>query len=106
MGKATHSATPAEIPVPDINPELTPYQSGGLGYHPEIEPDQAPSPASPQAPGTEPDHPIQPGRPIRPGHPTQPDHPDSPHIRPDIDPDIPEKPGPPLNDPENPHGKY
>jgi hypothetical protein len=33
-----------------------------------------------------------------------PSHPDSPHIDPDIDPDQPEKPGPPLNDPENPHG--
>jgi hypothetical protein len=33
-----------------------------------------------------------------------PGHPDLPQIDPDIDPDLPEKPGPPLNDPENPHG--
>jgi hypothetical protein len=112
MGNATHSGTPAEIPVPDVNPELMPDQSGGPGYQPEIEPDRVPSPASPQSPGTEPEHPIRPGRPNRPDDPTKPDHPtkphspEAPHIRPDIDPDMPEKPGPPLNDPENPHGKY
>jgi hypothetical protein len=84
MGKAIHSGTLAEIPVPNDNSELTRDQSGGPRYQPEIEPD----PASLQSPGTEPGHP------------------DAPHIRPDIDPDIPEKPGPPLYDPENPHGKY
>jgi hypothetical protein len=65
MGKATPSGIPAEVPVPDVNPELTPER-------PELTPE----------------------------------HPEVPYVRPHTDPDLPEKPGPPLNDPENPHGKY
>ncbi len=98
----------------DLHPELTPDQSGGPGYQPEIEPDRAPSLSITAVPETGPmmwspdlERPIRPDHPsIPPDHPTPPGHPESPHIRPDIDPDIPEKPGPPLNDPENPHGKY
>ncbi|HEX3935248.1 MAG TPA: hypothetical protein VHW43_11255 [Puia sp.] len=67
-----------------------------------------------QPPGNTPD-PVQPIRkptpperaPTRaPESPTPPpdDLPETPKVNPDFDPDIPEHPGPPISDPESPHG--
>lgn len=103
MGKAIHTATTSEIPVPDKTPEMIPELPAKPDYEPEIKPDGIPSPAAPQSPG-EPDSPgrepevpqILPEKDtIR--HPAQ-------SISPDNDPDLPEKPGPPLADPESPRG--
>ncbi len=72
MGKSTRP--PAEVPVPDSTPEL--------------------SPDIPESPIVNP--PSQPR--------TDPEHTPSPEITPDTDPDLPQKPGPPLTDPETPRG--
>jgi hypothetical protein len=81
--------TPGEIPT-TTPPELTPDLPGSPAYRPETtprEPKTPRTPKAPDAPSTAPDRPKTP-----------------PTIHPDIDPDLPEKPGPPLSDPESPHG--
>ena len=110
MGKATHTITTADIPVPGKTPEVTPEIPVKPSHQPEIEPDVVPSPAAPQSPG-EPNSPGQePGSPGRePEIPQIPPKKDNnrhqaPSINPDFDPDLPEKPGPPLVDPESPKG--
>jgi len=70
-------------------------------HDPNRTPDKKPGPAQP--PGKPATHGEDPPPP-RPEPPTVPDHPESPHIKPDFDPDLPESPGPPLSDPESPHG--
>jgi len=63
---------------------------------------KGPSPLPKQPPGTKPDK----GEPAHdPGTPYEPPvRPESPSVNPKVDPDMPEKPGPPLSDPESPHG--
>jgi hypothetical protein len=62
---------------------------------------EIPKPGNPERPGRKPETPAVPPSPKAP---IVPHHPETPAVNPDIDPDIPEKPGPPLSDPEAPHG--
>ncbi|HEY4206247.1 MAG TPA: methyltransferase domain-containing protein, partial [Puia sp.] len=62
------------------------------------------APDLPPGPSKQPPGPFkQPPAPSKP-FPVPPGHPESPAVKPEIDPDIPEKPGPPLSDPDAPHG--
>jgi len=65
--------------------------------------DDDPPSKGPETPDERPSQPLPP--PSSPPSPTPPDRPESPQINPDRDPDLPDKPGPPLSDPENPHGR-
>jgi len=55
-------------------------------------------------PDQSPDNQPSPAQPPGPKGPPEPAPPETPHVKPDFDPDIPEHPGPPLSDPESPHG--
>jgi hypothetical protein len=74
MGKSTHSGAPAQTPGPGTSPRRPP--------------------SAPETPKVLP----------LPQKPIVPNHPETPAVNPDIDPDLPEKPGPPLSDPEAPRG--
>ena len=64
---------------------------------PSYTPGEIPAGRPPESPNTIPKTPDAPS--------TAPDRPETPPaIHPDLDPDLPEKPGPPLSDPESPRG--
>jgi hypothetical protein len=99
MGQTTPSYSPAEFPT-TRPPELEPDLPGSPAYRPEVQPKPPKTPGTPKTP----DAPnTVPGRPDAPS--TLPDRPEEPHTNPEIDPDIPEHPGPPLSDPESPRGQ-
>jgi len=76
-----------------------------LSIHPSSPPATNPDrpPNAPEAPVPSPS-PKKPITPPSPEKPVLPNHPEEPAIDPAIDPDIPQKPGPPLSDPDAPHG--
>jgi hypothetical protein len=83
-------------------------ESHGLIPRPATEPARIPQPAPSEpkrtTPPAEPNRtapPVKPEQPENPGW-VPPSHPDLPPIKPEFDPDLPQQPGPPLMDPENP----
>jgi hypothetical protein len=68
-------------------------------------PGTVPKPGTPLKPGKIVTPSRGPGHapaPEKPGN--SPDLPETPMVNPDHDPDLPDHPGPPLSDPESPHG--
>lgn len=59
MSKKRKTQDPAEIPVPDTNPEIKPLHTPDEPLRPEEEPETFPGPAPEIDPETPPDHPPQ-----------------------------------------------
>ena len=96
----TQSTQPEPLPEP---PSCTPASTSAAALVMPAKPKESAVPKVPLKP-TVPSTPKAPPTPDQPDIPFLPKHPEEPGINPDIDPDLPEKPGPPLSDPDAPHG--